>query len=265
MQEPLVSVPASIAAAYSASRLIVRVESASDASYVAGIPRERIAWVQTCLALADFAWPEEIALDIVLSDPVHEARRLYALARLYEGSLPRLTIPSLPGAAAAAKLAIALHFPVRLLSIQPASGAVADLEQILDGYLHDPCASEPVEFFHSVLASLLRDAAPNLWTILGCDPGLFPRIADGGSAEEPESPVYPNDFVAQRLAGIVASGGECADCAYRNWCAGFFKWPDPSYDCSSVKRLLGRIDETARELRRDLTEMETFEYDRQAV
>ena len=48
----------------------------------------------------------------------------------------------------------------------------------------------------------------------------------------------PRDFVEKHLARLVEQGAECATCRWQKVCAGYFKWPDPAYDCAGVKQLL---------------------------
>jgi hypothetical protein len=45
------------------------------------------------------------------------------------------------------------------------------LSIVYDFYLRDPMVETPVEFFHSVLASMCGDGS--LWMILEENPGLF--------------------------------------------------------------------------------------------
>ena len=214
-------------------------------------------WGETSLDLAGSPWPEGVALDVVLSDPERDAPRLYDLAPVLPFRRIRVTIPAAPGVAKAGMLAIALHFPVRLLPGQPRPDVVEQLERILDRYLHDPSASEPVEFFHSALATLLHGCPAGLWEVLEQDPALFRRIPDDGEGPPPPvPPVLPQEanFVANHRARLVATGSECAECPFLEWCEGFFKWPHPDYGCRDVRRLLGLVEVAAAALRRDVVE-----------
>jgi hypothetical protein len=58
--------------------------------------------------------------------------------------------------------------------------------------------------------------------------------------------------VETRLARLVDEGAECAACRWQTLCAGYFKWPDPAYDCAGVKRLFALIESAADEIGRDL-------------
>ena len=111
---------------------------------------------------------------------------------------------------------------------------------MLDGYLHDPHATAPVEFFHSALARRLHGTPLTLWTALERDPALHRRVADDGGPD-PQAPPHDDRFVAAHLARLIAEGAECARCRFRELCAGYFKWPDSSYDCAPVVALLGQL------------------------
>jgi len=63
-----------------------------------------------------------------------------------------------------------------------------------------------------------------------------------------------------RLASLVEAGAECATCRFREWCQGFFKWPDPAYRCDGgMIPLLARIEDSAAQLSRDLDEARALE------
>lgn len=228
----LASVAASRAADTEADGWIVRVLDADDLGRLAGLPAERVAWVEVPLDLAHRRELDEFSVDVLLTDPAAQAPHLYRLARLRDPHLPRLSIPAAPGLAQAAAIGMALGFPLRLLPIQPGPQALAELEATLERYLHDPQVSEPVEPFHSALAALLHGEPTTLWDAVERDPAWFRR-------EPPE----PADL-----------GPECVSCPVGSWCAGWFKWPDPDYDCAGVLRLFAQLERTALSLRADLAE-----------
>ena len=257
--ESVLNVPAALVAAYPDTPLIVRVGHRDDIARVGEVSPRLLAWVETSAALAESPWPAGVALDVVLADPEREAPLLYRLARLGPSRRVRVTIPAIGGVAKAGALAVALRLPVRLLPGQPGPEAIEALEQILDRYLHDPGASEPVEFFHSALAMFLHGDPATLWEVLEQDPAAFPRVPGAGEPVEAPMPPQQPGFAAEHLARLVVAEAECAECPYRDWCAGFFKWPDPVYACTGVRRLLRRIEDAAHVLRRDLIEAQAME------
>lgn len=199
---------------------MVRLQREED---LASLPREGVAWVEVPLALAGRPELAEYPLDVLVVDPAAEAPHLYRLARLRDPALPRLTLPARKGLAQAAAVALSLHFPVRILAVQPDEGAIAELEETLDRFLHDPHAAEPVEPFQSALLRLLHGDGPDLWVVMEHE------RPDG----RPEA---------------------CLDCPVLDFCAGWFKSPDPSYDCAGVLRLFAGMEEAARSLGADLAE-----------
>jgi hypothetical protein len=65
--------------------------------------------------------------------------------------------------------------------------------------------------------------------------------------------------VARHFARLIEDRTECATCRFGGWCQGFFKWPDPSYRCDGIVRLLARLEESAAQLGRDLAEARALE------
>jgi len=246
-------VPAGWAPEYPVGPLVLRVTCAEEAALADAVPSERVAWIETTVALAAGEWPAEAGLDVVLADPARDAPLLYDIARLRHERPMRVTIEGVPGVATAARVAMALQLPVRLRLQQPTEATIAELAAVLEGYLHDPQATAPVEFFHSALARRLHGTPLTLWTALERDPAVHRRVADDGGPD-PRAPPQDDGFVAAHLARLVADGAECARCRFRGLCAGYFKWPDSSYECAPVVGLLGQLDAAANVLERDLAD-----------
>lgn len=245
--------PARRASEHPAGPLVLRVGCGEEAALANAVPPERIAWIETTVALAAGEWPTESGLDVVLVDPAGDTPLLYDVARLRHERPLRVTIDAVPGVETAARVAMALQLPVRLRLQQPTEATVAELATVLDGYLHDPHATAPVEFFHSALAHRLHGTPLTLWTALEVDPALHRRVADDGGPD-PQAPPHDDSFVAAHLSRLIAEDAECARCRFQELCAGYFKWPDPSYECAPVVGLLGQLDEAASALARDLAD-----------
>lgn len=256
--QPVCNVPADLVCSVPAGPLIVRVGDAGAVSTVAGLPLDRLVWLEVPLHLAEYAWPRGAPLDVVLEEPAREASGLYRLTRVLGDHPVRVTIPSRPGLARAARIAMALHLPVRLVTTQPAPSVLAELDDVLDGYLHDSQTSAPVEFLQAALAWLLHGDAPPLWIALELDPAWYPRVGMPDQANDDGAPAAPG-VVSEWLERLVTDGAECADCRFRTWCQGFFKWPDPAYACDGVTRVLARLEDTAAALARDLDQARAIE------
>ena len=238
------------AASFPGPSCIVVVRSAAEADALAAAPREHIAWLEVPVSLIDHPTLAEHRLDVMLADPRSEAARLYTLARLRSGAPTRVTIATLEGVARAGQVCLALDLPVRLLLKQPSTAALAELEILLERYLHDPRATAPMEPFNGALERLIHGAPTTLWSVLEYDPALYPSCVDDDLPR-------PHDagFVQAHLARCLDEGAECDACALRNWCQGWFKWPDPSYGCAGVRALFDQVATAARQLARDAAEL----------
>lgn len=203
-----------------------------------------------------------VPLDVVLSDPALEFSDLYRLVDACAVRSVRVTIRVAPGFLKAAKLAAALRLPIRVLPGQPTTQELAELNELLELYLHQPMVEAPVEFFHSLLANRFGADSGSLWTILEEDPAEFPHYDASGRAKLPRSGVSDSTgtsftgFVENHLRSLVEQGVECATCPWQRPCAGYFKWPDPTYSCEGVKRLFSTVQAAADEIGRDLASRE---------
>ena len=227
-------------------------------------PSPGLQWLQVEGVLGDSdAWTEaaqgdsEVPLDVVLSDPASEFSDLYRLVDACAVRDIRVTMPAAPGFLKAVKLAAALRLPVRLLPGQPTAAALAELNEALELYLHGPMVEAPMEFFHTLLATMSGAEAESLWMILEEDPAVFlhygangrPRRTRPGTFEAVTSPA---EFVEHHFKSLVEQGAECTTCPWQQPCRGYFKWPDPTYSCEGVKQLFSIIQGAAHEIERDL-------------
>jgi hypothetical protein len=228
-------------------------------------PVPGLQWLQVEGVLGDSnAWTEaahadsRVSLDVVLSDPASEFSDLYRLVDACAVRAIRVTIPAAPGLLKAVKLAAALRLPVRVLPGQPAAEMLAELNEALELYLHGPMVEAPVEFFHSLLATMSGADTGSLWMILEEDPAEFLHYDASGRAKLPRSDALgwvetsPARFVENHLMSLVEQGVECATCPWQRPCSGYFKWPDPAYSCEGVKRLFSTLRAAADEIGRDL-------------
>jgi hypothetical protein len=223
------------------------------------VDSDRIVWIEAPLAIADAAWPPGVGLDVTLADPAREAASLYGVAQLRADRPLRVTIPVVEGVGRAARIAMALQLPVRLLPRQPPPDAIGELHAVLEAYLHDPQTTASVQPFDSALAFWLHGHPATVWAALDLDPAFVRTVRDGGDGDGAGAPPDGPGFVATTAARLVAGGAECAACPFLAWCAGFFKWPDPAYACDAVKPLLGAIAGAAAQIARDLDEAQAMQ------
>jgi hypothetical protein len=252
--EPVFSVPVGLAHTHPTGPIVLRVKEPAEVSKLDGVALDRVVWLEVPLRLAEQLWPAGAPLDVVLEDPEGEAAGLYTLSRIRYDHPIRVTIPGLPGMARAARIAMALGLPVRLMTQQPSPQVLAGLDEVLNIYLHDSQTSAPVEFLQAALAWWLHGDAPPPWVALEIDPDWYPRAGDNSFPPVGAWPPQEREFVSRWIARLVEAGAECAACHFRDWCQGFFKWPDTSYSCDGVKRLLVHLEESAAQIARDLEE-----------
>jgi hypothetical protein len=151
-----------------------------------------------------------------------------------------------------------MRLPVRLLPGQPSAEVLIELIEAVNFYLRDPMVETPVEFFHSVLAFMCGAGDGSLWMILEEDPALFlHRGVDGGFkirgiSRSPSPDLFSTGFLDTWFKRLLEQDAECVTCPWQQICQGYFKWPDPAYDCEGVKRLFSAVEAVANEMGREL-------------
>jgi hypothetical protein len=232
-------------------------------------PPAGLQWLQVEGLLGDpDAWAKVaqgesgIPLDVHLAAPASEYSDLYRLVEVCAVRDVRVSMPASSGFLKAVRLAAALRLPVRLLPGQPAPEMLAELLAALSFYIRDPMVEAPVEFFHSVLASMFGADPGSLWTILEEDPALFQHQDSDGYPKLPRvlgtalRGVSPATFVESRFRRLVEENTECTTCPWQRICQGYFKWPDPAYSCRGVKELFSAIETAANEMGRELSRLD---------
>jgi hypothetical protein len=261
--------PAASATGHGDQPFVVVVRSRSELCRWLEDPPCGLQWLQVEGLLGDpGAWTSaahgasQIPLDVILCDPASEFSDLYRLVDVCAVRNVRVSIPAAPGFLKAVRLAASLRLPVRVLPGQPTLDVLAELKEALDFYLHGPMVDVPVEFFHSLLATMCGADKGSLWMILEEDPRAFLHYDAEGRPKLPRFEGFrsvetsPDAFVEYQLKSLVEQGAECATCPWRQVCKGYFKWPDPAYSCGGVKQLFSIIEAAAYEIGRDLASRE---------
>jgi hypothetical protein len=262
---PILFVPSDLVAEQGGRALVIIVKSREELSHWLCNPPADLQWLEVDGLLRDHeAWEpaaqrvSDVPLDIFLATPASQFSDLYRLVDVCAVRDVRVSMPTSPGILRALKLAIALHLPVRLLPGQPAPEVCAELTEAVTFYLRDPMVETPVEFFHSVLAFMCGAETGSLWTILEEDPAIFLRQDPDGRSKLPRVSGSPSQeisiptFVVTRFKQLVEQSTECTTCPWQQICQGYFKWPDPAYDCRGVKHLFSIIKIAADEMRQEL-------------
>jgi len=263
--QPILFVPSDLVMEQGGRPFVVIVKTRKELSQWLSHPPAGLQWLQVHDLLGDpDAWvpasksASNVPLDVFVATPGSQFSDLYRMVDVCAVRDVRVSMPTSPGFLRALKLAVALRLPVRLLPAQPAPEMCAELTEAVTFYLHDPMVETPVEFFHSVLAFMCGADTGSLWTILEEDPAIFlqqdpdghsklPRVSGSASLE-----ISLPTFVATRFKRLVEQNTECTTCPWQRICQGYFKWPDPAYDCQGVKQLFSIIKAAADEMTQEL-------------
>ncbi|HEY4815568.1 MAG TPA: hypothetical protein VIH58_12855 [Chthoniobacterales bacterium] len=280
---PIVFLPSGSASSHRASPFVAIVRSPAELSRWLSEPSPGLQWLQVEGLLQDpDAWApathstSTVPLDVVMANPASEFSDLYRLVDTFAVRDVRVSMPASPGFLKALKVAVALRLPVRLLPGQPSSEVPIELIEAINFYLRDPMVETPVEFFHSVLASMCGAGDGSLWMILEEDPALFlhrevdggfnvrgvssspspsildPTVLAGLASEAAPKNLFSATFVDTWFKRLLGQDAECATCPWQQICQGYFKWPDPAYDCEGVKQLFSAIELVANEMGSEL-------------
>jgi hypothetical protein len=262
---PILFLPSGSASGHSGSPFVAVVRSRAELSRWLINPPAGLQWLQVEELFGDQdAWipaaqsTSNVPLDVFITTPGSQFSDLYNLVDVLAVRDVRVSMPASPGFLRALKVAVALRLPVRLLPGQPSPEALIELIEAVNFYLRDPMVETPVEFFHSVLASMCGAGDGSLWMILEEDPALFlHRNGEGGfkirgvsSSTSPD--LFSATFVDTWFKRLLEENAECTTCPWQQICQGYFKWPYPNYDCQGVKRLFSAIEAVANEMGREL-------------
>jgi hypothetical protein len=258
---PILFLPSGLASGDSNGSFVAIVRSRAELSRWLINPPAGLQWLQVEELLEDQdAWipaaqsTSNVPLDVVISSPGSQFSDLYRLVDVLAVRDVRVSMPASPGFLKALKLAVALRLPVRLLPGQPSPEVLIELTEAAGFYLRDPMVETPVEFFHSVLAAMCGAGDGSLWMILEEDPALFLHrgVEDDfklpGGFSSPSSDHSSTTFVETWFRRLLEQNAECVTCPWQQICQGYFKWPDPAYDCGGVKRLFSAIKAAADEM-----------------
>jgi sulfatase maturation enzyme AslB (radical SAM superfamily) len=261
MGEVIYKVPAALIDTYRGCKLIVRADDPRQLlEALQDLNPAELLYVQLLSLPADIEllrqWQIAIAVDLVLSDPVKDFPRLYQYTELLDRRPVRVSLPVVPGFSKAVKLAVALRFAVKLEVTQPELGLIEELAQVLNLYLHQSSAAQPVEYFHSSFLAFYHQHPVTLWTIQEEDPAVFRHITAQGeetlSGRLVGCPVPSAEELETFTEKLLTDSTECHRCEFFAYCGGYFKWPCPEFSCDGVKTLFRTLQGSAAELRRDL-------------
>lgn len=192
-------------------------------------------------------------IDYRILDPAADFPTLYQLAQLAPNFPVRVRIATRPGAEKALKLAQALQIESLLLLEQPDRATLKLLADLLDRFLHGEDYEVAVEPFTSLLAAYIHQQPLNLWDIPEHNPVTTVEMDLDGQLHPPGRVAHlrdePSEIFRDQFPDRAADHVECRICPHRERCQGFFKWPDPTYDCTLLRQqLLDPIVQAAQDL-----------------
>ena len=261
------NVPVELLSDYKDCRLVVR---AKDPSALADSLSQKLDGEIVMLQLLDIAADLEdlstcgygIPIEVVLKHPQSEATKLYRVTKLQRAHPVRIVMPVIAGFSKAVKVASALHLPIKLEGNQPGPDVIEELCSVLDYFLHNKVASQPLDYFTGLLTAQIHKIPISLWDIQEEDPYSFRYVTDEGKEVVARAPFLPADdgldfFRVAFIERMLAGGEECASCPFFSECGGYFKWPDPKFSCDGVKRVFQKLHDAAYELQDDLASYPT--------
>ena len=252
MNHIIYNVPAALAAEYPGRKKIVRLRDDSD--------------IKSLLHLSDFAdvvclqLPVNLKgaellrsrkfallpLDVIVTHPVEQFPLLHEFSQF---SSVRATIRILPGLSQAVRAAASLNFTVKLEHGHADHDAADEVLEVLDFYLHNPTVAQPIEYFHSVLMSLIHGNAISLWDIQEEELGRFRYITNGrqelflGRFAKIDLTVETGTLVERFSRHFFSASGLCSECDFLPVCQGYFKCPDKAFDCAGHQAVFHTLRE----------------------
>jgi len=261
MDSLIYNIPAPLFGAYRGRRVIVRSHDPSELTdCISQLDPQDVLYAQLLSLDVDVTpltnWEHSVPLDLVMRRPADEFPLLYRCSTLLDKHEIRATIPVTDGFADAVRLALALHYSVKLEVAQPDQEQIEELSKVLDLYLHRSTVSQPVEYFHSIFLSFFHQEPSSLWFIQEEDPEQIRFVSDDGAEQLSKRlnglPFQHQSGLRPGEQGLGDEKSECDDCEFFDRCGGYFKWPDKNYSCEGVKTLFGTLRVAAAELRSDL-------------
>ena len=257
------NIPAAMADAYPGQSLILRSREPSElARRVASCDPERIAYLQIPGVGGDveelLRADRPVPVDVVVEDPEADLPRLYRFAPVAADRPVRISVPVSAGFHKVVKLALSLHFAVKLEPAQPGPEMTDPLLQVADLYLHQSTVSQPVEYLHSLFLAFYHGAPVSLWAVQEEDPSCNRFVTDRGvetisrrfaeAERQYDFTSFPEKFAEE----LVREKRECHDCPFFETCLGYFKWPRKEYRCDGVRAVFELLRKAGRELKKDL-------------
>ncbi len=206
------------------------------------------------------ALPPAVEIDLHVTELPQEAGIILAWAKLFKDRSARLMLPVVTGFSEPAKDALRGGLSILLMIDQPDAALVEELQDLFVFFAREPDVKAPAEFFYSLFSSFLTKQLASLWAIQQEHPFSHRYVTDSGNvtlSQRVERTVFASGlagFLAQHKLNLFVRKEECCSCRFFTHCEGYFKLPRDGYSCSAIKKLFGLMQDTAAELRADLSQ-----------
>jgi hypothetical protein len=117
--------------------------------------------------------------------------------------------------------------------------------KIVDHYLYFPSLNIPIEPFHSILMSILKEKKLQIWNLHLMFPGLFFHVDNTGVKEDPNEAGRENSL-KEYFESIPKDYPGCMSCAHFHVCFSWGKYKKDS--CFLWKEILDRLQSSAKEI-----------------
>ncbi len=252
------TVPVHLLNRYPNDELVIRIVRPEDivALFSGDIPDNALGLSLPITVLGAFETIQDappIPLDIVVEDS-KDFPELYKLTELVRSFPIRVTARAQLGFSKVVRLAASLNLPVKIELTPPEPRLIEELTELARYYLFQSTLNQPIEYFHSTLVGFLRADPVSLWLIQEEDPAFYQYVDDSGETRRsgllPQLPFTEEmrRFIQDPQSATPDEFDECIPCRYVSPCRGYFKLPDPTYNCDGVKSIFALLEETAAEI-----------------
>ncbi|MGO9118670.1 MAG: hypothetical protein ACLQPD_13825 [Desulfomonilaceae bacterium] len=204
--------------------------------------------------------PPSMEIDLCLIELHQEAGIIPVWSKLFKDRAARLVLPVVTGFSEPAKEALRAGLSVMLVIDQPDAALVGELKDLFVFFAREPDVKAPAEFFYSLFGSFLNNQVASLWGIQEEHPFSHRYVTDSGNvtlSHRLERTVYGSglaSFLANHKLNLFVRKEECCSCTFFSHCEGYFKLPRDGYSCSAIRKLFDLMQDTAAELRADLSQ-----------
>lgn len=210
-----------------------------------------------------------LQLELVATGDLPDVRALEKYSELLNRHTVSFRLGAVPGCAELGKWALRNHFSVALDLGQPTYEVVGELLDVLQFFLHSPDISARVSLFYSLLKSFYSHKSESIWRIQEEHPQEHRYVTEDGQIMLSRRSGISKDetnieaFLDNHKLDLFLASDPCCLCQFFAACEGYFKLPDPGYQCEKIQELFGVIWDAAVALRNDMQHYDLLRNERQ--